>query len=373
MDLSQPDAEKTWIETTEVASQAAPKRVDSSRVDTAQMDTAQTNTASTAGAPSTPVGVSLPRQLQGPELADTLVPIAVATTPTLTRVASGHTALTLENLLANAPKAQRATPSTVDAFASRAVQRTNDDKAGQTQLWGNSSPAALSGQAPEPALAASLTPSRPVIENAPAELSRQGERLDVHEAVPHALPQPQLTGMSLPVASFVRHESAALQQTVGTPAFTDELIGQVKVWVKQATDEGPMTAELHLNPADMGPVMVRIEVDGQVAQVNFAAQHAETRQAIEASLSMLSASLEEAGIQLSGSDVSDQGTSSQQAWGFDSRGDGQSRQSSQAFATASEQGQTGLRPQGDRVDDDAWRQTPVSRSASSATGLDLYA
>ncbi len=179
----------------------------------------------------------------------------------------------------------------------------------------------------------------------------------------------------LPPAAYrmERHEVASLPQAVGTAAFTDELVGRVDVWVKQSAQDGPMTAELHLNPAEMGPVLIRIEVNGQQAQVNFSAQQADTRQAIESSLSMLSASLEEAGIQLSGSGVSDQGHSPQQAWGFDGRGDGQPRQSSQPFAMASQQVEADVPGSDETPEADAWRTPASNRSGSTASGLDLYA
>jgi len=67
-----------------------------------------------------------------------------------------------------------------------------------------------------------------------------------------------------------------------------------------------MTAELKLNPAEMGPINIKIAVDGQAARIDFAATALETRQAIEASLGNLSKALEEVGLSLTGGDVSSQ-------------------------------------------------------------------
>lgn len=305
----------------------------------------------------------------------TMATPAPASAALVTAKAAGSNAgLTLGSLLASTAMTPRAAPSTVDAFFSRTAARASDAKPGEALPWAAQQTMAMTkplGESQVSASSAAPAPVSPGAEYVALDLPETAE-FRPGEAWPSAVSLPQVSAMPWqPLPG--RHEVASMQQTVGTSAFTDELVGHVNVWVKQAGQDGPMTAELHLNPADMGPVMIRIEVDGQMAQVNFAAQHADTRQAIEASLSVLSASLEEAGIQLSGSGVSDQGGSPQQAWGFDSRSDGQPRQSSQAFAMASGQEQAHLRVTPDGVDEDAWQTTPASRSSSSASGLDLYA
>ncbi len=70
------------------------------------------------------------------------------------------------------------------------------------------------------------------------------------------------------------------------------------------TQNGIEHAELHLNPADMGPVSVQIEVQGTQARIDFGADMATTRQAIEASLPELASALRDAGLTLSGGGVS---------------------------------------------------------------------
>jgi flagellar hook-length control protein FliK len=67
--------------------------------------------------------------------------------------------------------------------------------------------------------------------------------------------------------------------------------------------DGLQTAELQLNPADMGPVAVQIVVDGSQAQVSFHAAQAETRQALEQSMPDLAAALQGQGLTLSGGGV----------------------------------------------------------------------
>lgn len=107
-------------------------------------------------------------------------------------------------------------------------------------------------------------------------------------------------------ASATAQTSATLAHAVNSPEFPQALADRVGMWVNAMGEDGTMSAELHLNPAEMGPISVKISLDGQSAQVDFAAANLETRRAIEASLSMLSASLDDAGLKLGGSGVSDQ-------------------------------------------------------------------
>ncbi len=66
---------------------------------------------------------------------------------------------------------------------------------------------------------------------------------------------------------------------------------------------GITEAQLHLNPADMGPIRIHIAMDGQKAQINFEASHAETRALLEAALPALAQSLQDDGLQLERSSV----------------------------------------------------------------------
>lgn len=120
-------------------------------------------------------------------------------------------------------------------------------------------------------------------------------------------------GQSLSAAKeALPHARATLPTPLDAPEFAQKLADQVSLWVGQSRSDGPMTAELHLNPVEMGPIHVKISLDGQSAQVDFAAAALETRQAIEASLSALSSSLEDAGLSLSGGNVFSQTPQQQQ-------------------------------------------------------------
>jgi len=68
--------------------------------------------------------------------------------------------------------------------------------------------------------------------------------------------------------------------------------------------DGVEHAELHLTPADMGPVSVQIAIDGTQARIDFGADMASTRHAIEAGLPELAGALRDAGLTLTGGGVS---------------------------------------------------------------------
>lgn len=175
-----------------------------------------------------------------------------------------------------------------------------------------------------------------------------------------AAARPGAFGALLGEAAGARHASASLTPSPGTPQFTQALNDQVNVWVGTARTGGPMTAELHLNPADMGPINVKIAVDGQVARVDFAATTLETRQAIEAGLQQLARALDEVGLSLTGGQVMSQFAGNGQARG---QADGQPG----AQQTASGGAGDGALP-GEPGDSAAPRQGRVGLS-----GLDLYA
>lgn len=112
---------------------------------------------------------------------------------------------------------------------------------------------------------------------------------------------------------FPAHAAPAASMAVGLPfeaqiaaaldsaGFAPALASQV-TWL---VHEGQHHARLTLNPAEMGPVTVKIEVDGTHARVDFSAEMAATRSAIEASLPTLAAALNDSGLTLAGGGVFD--------------------------------------------------------------------
>ena len=97
---------------------------------------------------------------------------------------------------------------------------------------------------------------------------------------------------------------AAEAQLASHPAsasFGSELSARLVTFVREGIEQ----ARLHLNPAEMGPVEVRIAIEGDAARVLMAAEQAPTRQWLEQALPSLAAGLREAGITLAGGGVFD--------------------------------------------------------------------
>jgi flagellar hook-length control protein FliK len=89
-----------------------------------------------------------------------------------------------------------------------------------------------------------------------------------------------------------------------TPLASPEFAQALGVQMSVLAADGVQRAELQLNPAEMGPVSVQIVIDGSSARVDFGADLAATRHAIEAGLPELAGALRDAGFTLTGGGVS---------------------------------------------------------------------
>ncbi len=121
--------------------------------------------------------------------------------------------------------------------------------------------------------------------------------------LPLGADRPALAGAPAPGDSARAPQAqASLPAPPGSAGFAPQLAAQVTLWLK----EGVQEAQLHLNPAELGPVQVSIALDGQAAQVSFAVERPPTRQALEQALPGLAATLADAGFTLAGGGVFDQ-------------------------------------------------------------------
>ena len=157
-----------------------------------------------------------------------------------------------------------------------------------------------------------------------------------------AIPSAPTTGAPPPVVD------ASVATPVSAPDFAQAFAVQVSVLAA----DGVQRAELHLNPAELGPVSVHIALDGQQARVDFGADAAATRHAIEAGLPELASALRDAGFTLTGGGVASHA-------GGQGRDDG-ARDGTPARAHGSPS---------HAIDATA----PVRRSVVRAGGIDLYA
>ncbi len=117
-----------------------------------------------------------------------------------------------------------------------------------------------------------------------------------------AAPAPT-TALAAP-ATLPHAAPAPVAVSVAAAPFTPEFAGALGVQVSVLARNGVQQAELHLNPAEMGPVSIQIVMDGSRAHVQFGADVAATRQAIEAGLPELASALADAGFTLAGGGVS---------------------------------------------------------------------
>ncbi|MBH8579885.1 flagellar hook-length control protein FliK [Bisbaumannia pacifica] len=147
--------------------------------------------------------------------------------------------------------------------------------------------------------------------------------------------------------------TASLSAPVATQAWEQQL-GQQLVGLAQRGGQ----VELHLHPAELGPLSVSLKLGDQGAQAQFLSAHAQVRQAVEQALPQLREALAEQGIQLADTSVGEQ---------RGERHDG--------FLAQGESGARGDEFQGDEASvlaGDSGRQA-ASLAASLRGGVDLFA
>ncbi|MEM4989936.1 flagellar hook-length control protein FliK [Collimonas sp. H4R21] len=100
----------------------------------------------------------------------------------------------------------------------------------------------------------------------------------------------------------------ALSPAVGSDGWGAALGKQV-VWMGNTRNQ---SAELHLNPPDLGPLKVTLTINDNQAQATFVSAHQSVRTALEAALPQLRSSLAESGISLGNTSVSSDAQQPQQ-------------------------------------------------------------
>lgn len=171
---------------------------------------------------------------------------------------------------------------------------------------------------------------------------------------PDALPPPlappaQAQAMPLPMPAADAPRTGAdprIAESVHSPGFPSALGAELSLLVQEGVHE----ARLQLNPAEMGPITVQIQIDGQNAQVVMAAEQALTRERLEQALPALAGALQDSGLTLTGGGVF--------------------QQPRQAQPQASAPGPRGGTAAGEPVPAEA--AAPLRRSVA-AGGVDLYA
>ena len=140
------------------------------------------------------------------------------------------------------------------------------------------------------ALAAMLPQPDPMAVQAGAIGAPANALMDANQAAHQAPPTPPA--------------QATLPMAPQAPTFAPALGQQIDVWMKG----GVQHAEVQLSPQDLGPIRVRIEMQGDQTRVHMSADVQSTRDALQQAMPQLSEQLGQVGISLTGGGVSDQPT-----------------------------------------------------------------
>lgn len=119
---------------------------------------------------------------------------------------------------------------------------------------------------------------------------------------------------------------APTQVALATPTTSPDFAQALGLSISKLATEGVHQAELHLNPAETGPIAVQIAIDGTQAQIDFQAANAHTRDAIFAGMPELAAALNAQGLTLTGGGVTEHGRGSQGQGADDAGRDSSPRQ-----------------------------------------------
>ncbi|MDP1693165.1 MAG: flagellar hook-length control protein FliK [Burkholderiaceae bacterium] len=160
----------------------------------------------------------------------------------------------------------------------------------------------------EPATAPTARSSRTAANPpaAPTPANEPGLTMRPAKNAPDTPPLAPMTHPTMPSAPAAHAATAPpfvarLAAALDSPGFAPALATQI-TWLASG---GVQQARLSLNPIEMGPLLVKIVLDGAQARIDFSADMAGTRAAIEASLPTLAAALHDSGLTLAGGGVFD--------------------------------------------------------------------
>ena len=166
-----------------------------------------------------------------------------------------------------------------------------------------------------------------------ADVQKSGDVLSDLMTHPAMRPATHAPHDALPAPGEIA--SPRLAPSVGTTAW-GQALGEKIVWMASTTQQ---TATLTLNPPNLGPLQVVLNVSNEQATASFFAAQPEVRQALEAAFPRLREMMNEAGIQLGQATVS--ADTPQQ---FNDTSDRQAQRSGQSFPGADEAIAAGMQP-----------------------------
>ncbi len=263
--------------------------------------------------PTTAIAGQLPAAATAPEAVPSLAE------DTLNTIASQRAALATTTVAPDAAVAKPATPTDVEADAgkpamsldataktalSAAQLQTSTDTGGAHdgaagRRDGAASQFAAAAQQPAATASTTVTPTaalQAALQAAAAAGKTPGEDNGAVAApIEGATPLPQGTAATLGAQSGAQAAvTLPLAPRLGDPQWPQAL-GQQMV---RLTTQGNHTAELQLNPPDLGPLKIVLNVVNDQAQAQFVSPHASVRAAVEAALPQLRHAMADSGIQL---------------------------------------------------------------------------
>lgn len=196
-----------------------------------------------------------------------------------------------------------------DSHALRTASHATTAKYAETQLTRRiTSPDTQATRASQAASAEPLSAGTdPVVVGALAAALQAGKKTDnilssVQPANPVAPALGTLGALNAPAAPAPLSSPTVIATPLQQPQWADDFSQKV-TWL---ATQRVQSAELHLNPAQLGPLEVSLKLNGDHASVQFISAHAVVRDAIEQSLPRLRDMLADSGITLGNTTVSDQ-------------------------------------------------------------------
>ncbi|GEM_PF-2479876 len=115
---------------------------------------------------------------------------------------------------------------------------------------------------------------------------------------------------------------AAITSQIGAQSWGDELISRIRWQIGQEIQE----VKISLNPKELGPLQVNINISDNQAQVHFVTHHGQVRDVIENAIPQLREMMEQTGLVLADANVSQQPSDQ-----------GQTQSSEESFSASSEE------------------------------------
>ncbi|MFN4325861.1 MAG: flagellar hook-length control protein FliK [Azonexus sp.] len=140
------------------------------------------------------------------------------------------------------------------------------------------------------------------VQSGATDVTRQADAANIAASGEPANPTPTFQ-MTLGAAQPTREAPASQPSSIATPLHAPawpQHFGEKLVWMARNDQQ---TAQINLNPPQLGPLQVTLHLNGDQATAVFASPHAEVRQAIESSLPQLRDMLSATGITLGDTNV----------------------------------------------------------------------